>query len=53
MFFDISLNKFNVGSWVKAHYGGAHFGHFHNMYVMYIFAQRAVFILGFTFGVWV
>jgi hypothetical protein len=33
--------------------GRWHFGHFHNMYVMYIYAKCVVFILGFTFGVWV
>jgi hypothetical protein len=29
-----------------------HFGHFPNMYVMYIFAKCVAFYFGFTFGVW-
>jgi hypothetical protein len=33
--------------------GGGHFGHFHDMYVIYIFTKQATLILGFTFGVWV
>jgi hypothetical protein len=32
---------------------GGHFGHFHDMYVMYILQNMLHLILGFTFGVWV
>jgi len=31
---------------------GGHFGHFHNMYVMYFFAKCATFNSRFHFGVW-
>jgi hypothetical protein len=31
---------------------GGHFGHFHNMYVLYISIKRVAFNLGFFFGIW-
>jgi hypothetical protein len=34
---------------VKAYYGGGHFGHFHDMYLKFIFAKRIAFNFGFHF----
>jgi len=31
--------------------GGGHFGHFHDMYVIFFFTKQVALILGFTFGV--
>jgi hypothetical protein len=35
--------------WGENTLGGGHFGHFHNMYVKYIFAKHITFNFGFHF----
>jgi hypothetical protein len=39
----------NLVIWVKAHFGGGHFGYFHNMYVKYISTKYIAFNFGFHF----